>query len=104
MSEKYFVFVPFTETDNVRRVYRIFWCPKNKLWYAKSKTVYDSMELYHITYYKVDYASRELVKKYGFKWDKVNKSWYGCTFIVMEHMEDLSEFDTNPELSYTPLI
>lgn len=96
MSEtmKYYILVPFDDAliRQLRINHKIKWDKTAKLWYTPNKDTYDNLELFHILYFNVPFKDKDIVKKYGYRWDGSTKHWYGCRYIQMENMEDLGEY------------
>lgn len=102
-----YVLVPFDNKDDIKNKYKsLRWDTERKLWYTDNKKHFDEMADYQIKYYDTQYEHRSDIKEAGFKWDPVNKSWYGCNALynqlpveVMDETEALADVKTRQLLN-----
>ena len=92
---RHYLFVPYNEdlTRSLRINHKIRWDKDAKLWYTTSPDIYDRLYLFHKIFYNVPYSGKDIVKKYGYRWDGKVKAWYGCEYVRRENLEDLAEFE-----------
>jgi hypothetical protein len=73
--------------------HKLKWDKDAKYWYTTNVDTWNSLQQFHKTYYDVPFDAKDIVKKYGYKWDRIKKHWYGCDYIRRQNMEDLAEFE-----------
>ena len=85
--EKY-VLIPFDKKNEYKKQYKsLRWEVERKLWYTEDHHEWNNLDECHIIYYDVPFEFKDDVKNAGFRWDAVNRFWYGCN----ELYERLSE-------------
>jgi len=88
-----FVLIPFNDTPEYRAKFKsLRWDANRKLWYTNTKSDWDKMPEVHIKYYDVAFEHKDFVKEAGFRWDNLNKYWYGCNAMIPKLHED-TEFE-----------
>lgn len=102
-----YLLIPFNKKDELKKQYRdLKWDDKRKLWYLEDNTKWNMLPSYHIKYYDVPYDQKDAIKSSGFKWDALNKYWYGCDYLfynlpdnIAIHIEEIGILPNRQKLN-----
>jgi hypothetical protein len=68
--------VPFSEKDQLKKLYRLKWSSERKMWYTEFPKVYSKLRMYNLVKLQVYFPKKEEIKQIGCKWSAHYKCWY----------------------------